>query len=111
MSDADFAISDISGIPDIAVSDFNIISVKPNPTSAGTRIVFASPSQSAKVRVYDVAGRLLSDLPVSAAAAMPDLYEAHWDGKADGQAVAPGVYFVRVTYGNTAKTARVAIAK
>jgi immune inhibitor A len=111
MSDGDFMISDVAGVVDTGVTDFNIISVKPNPASAGTRVVFASPHTSAKVRVYDVAGRLLSDLPVSTAAASPNLLEAYWDGKAGGRAVAPGVYFVRVTDGNKARTARVTIAR
>ena len=111
-SDADFEIYDPAGVPDASTADFRIISVEPNPTSAGARIVFSSPKKGASVRVYDVAGRLVKDVPVAAASLGTDTYQAYWDGKnAAGRAMSPGVYFARVTSGGQTQTARVTITK
>jgi flagellar hook assembly protein FlgD len=42
----------------------------------------------------------------------PNLFEAHWDGRnANGNAMAPGVYFIRITSGSKARTAQVTITK
>ncbi len=71
----------------------------PNPFRSSATISFSVPSAcTAKVSVYDVAGRLVKRLPDVACAAGPN--QASWDGaNGEGQSVASGVYFVRVTAG------------
>jgi hypothetical protein len=112
LSDADFAVADLAGIPAATRVEFGLVSVSPNPTVAGTRIVFASPSSNPGAGVYDIAGRFVKNLPVARVSSSAGTYEAAWDGRnADGRAIAPGVYFVRITSGDKAKTARVTIAR
>jgi hypothetical protein len=112
ISNADFEIVDISGIPDVARVEFGIVSVGPNPTVTGTRVVFASPSRNPGAGVYSVAGRLISNLPVARVSSSASTYETVWDGRnANGRAAAPGVYFVRITSDDKARTARVTIAR
>lgn len=111
-SDSDFEIYDPAGVPAGTEAAFRIISVKPNPTSAGTRIVFSAPEGQASVAVYDVAGRLVRALPVARTNSGQAQYEALWDGMTAGGAVsAPGVYFARVTSGAKTETAVVTIAR
>ena len=112
ISDTDFEISDISGIVASMFTEFGIIGVSPNPTVSGARITFAAPSQAAKVKVFDVAGRLLKDLQVNRISGASNTFEADWDGTtAAGRATSPGIYFVRITHGARSKTARVTVAR
>jgi immune inhibitor A len=112
ISDADFEIGDVSGIADVGQIQFGIISVNPNPTVSGTRVVFASPSRNPGAVIYDITGRTVREIPVLRSSRSANTYEANWDGRnANGRAAAPGVYFVRITSGNQARTARVTIAR
>jgi hypothetical protein len=112
-SDADFEIFDpAAGVVDRGSVDFRIVSVKPNPTSTGAQIVFSSPRRGALVDVYDVAGRLVRPLAVKAGDADGGAFEAFWDGtNSHGAVMSPGVYFVRVTSGERAQTARVTLTR
>lgn len=111
-SDADFEVYDPAGVPAVTESAFRIVSVEPNPTSAGTRIVFSAPEGQASAAVYDVAGRLVRTLPVLRIDSGQAQYEAFWDGLTAGGAVsAPGVYFARVTSRAKTETAVVTIAR
>lgn len=112
ISDADFEIADLAGIADIARLEFGIVSVSPNPTVSGTRVVFASPSRNLGAGVFDVTGRLVRNLPVARVSSSANTYETAWDGRnANGRTAAPGVYFVRITSDDKAGTARVTIAR
>ena len=112
VSDADFEIFDISGIPEVAPTDLDVLSVTPNPTLAGTRIVFSSPMRGAAAHVYDVGGRLVKDLTAEVVPKGSNTFEAYWDGRnSHGQYMAPGVYFLRIASGARARTARVTIAR
>jgi hypothetical protein len=112
ISDADFEIVDIAGIPDMARIEFGIVSVRPNPTVSGTRVVFASPSRNPGAGIYDITGRLVKNLPVTRVSSSANTFETAWDGRnANGRSAAPGVYFVRITSDDKARTARVTIAR
>jgi immune inhibitor A len=111
-SDGDFEIYDPAGVASRTMVDFRIVSINPNPASNGTEIVFSSPHRSVGANVYDVAGRLVKTLPVSAAQSEAGTFEATWDGKnSRGNMMSPGVYFVRITSGEKIETARVTIAR
>ena len=112
ISDADFEIADLAGITDVARLEFGIVSVSPNPTVSGTRVVFASPSRNPGAGVFDITGRLVRNLPVARVSGSANTYETAWDGRnANGRTAAPGVYFVRITSDDKARTARVTIAR
>jgi M6 family metalloprotease-like protein len=112
VSDADFTIVDLAGIAGGAGLEFGIVSVSPNPTLSGTRVVFASPSGNPGAGVYDITGRFLKSLPVARVSSSAGTYQADWDGRnTSGRAVAPGVYFVRIASEGKARTARVTITR
>jgi hypothetical protein len=112
ISDADFEIADLAGIADSAPTEFSIVSVNPNPAISETRVVFASPSRNAGAGVYDITGRLVKNLPIARIPNSANTFQASWDGRnANGRAIAPGVYFVRITSDDKARTARVTIAR
>jgi hypothetical protein len=112
VSDADFKILDVAGVPATGPVEFRIISVSPNPAAVGARIVFTSPSPQVAAGVYDVTGRLVRSLDTARMDRVTGSFEAHWDGEgARGSATSSGVYFVRVTSGEQAATARITVAK
>lgn len=111
VSDADFKILDVAGVPAAPV-EFRIVSVSPNPATGGARITFASPSPRVAAGVYDVMGRLVRSLNPAEVAGGAGTYEAYWDGMgASGMAASPGVYFVRVTSEGQASTARLTVTR
>jgi immune inhibitor A len=115
VSDADFKILDVAGVAASVPTEIRIMSVSPNPASEGARVVFSSPSVNPRAGVYDVTGKLVKSLETTGAAgydSAPGTFEARWDGRsARGATMAPGIYFVRVTSGEKAETARVTIAR
>jgi immune inhibitor A len=112
ISDADFTVTDLAGIADTGPVEFGILSVSPNPTTSETRIVFASTAINPGAAVYDITGRLIKKLAVAKVSGSAHRYEAGWDGRnADGRNIAPGVYFVRITSENKARSARVTITR
>jgi flagellar hook assembly protein FlgD len=69
----------------------------PNPTSAAVAIGYALPESwnSARLSVYDVAGRLVRSL--NPAPGTRGYVVAEWDGSTgSGDRAASGVYFVRL---------------
>ncbi len=77
---------------------FGIRSVAPNPTQGGASIGYTLPagSRSARLSIYDVAGRLIRRLD-SAAAASGGFFTVEWDGRGgSGERPVSGVYFVRL---------------
>jgi hypothetical protein len=74
---------------------------RPNPFSVVLRLHYGAPADHGRVSVgvFDVAGRLIRTLHEGAAGASE--YHATWDGTNEhGDAVASGVYFVRVCGGS-----------
>lgn len=112
ISDADFEIYDLAGAPDQVAADFKILSIEPNPTSGGAKIVFFSPSNQAVVSIYDVSGRLVRALPTALLGTDGCMYEAYWDGAGlGGHAMPPGVYFVRVSSGARTQTGKLTVSR
>jgi immune inhibitor A len=112
LSDADFEIYDLASVAGTGPVEFRIVSVNPNPATDGARIVFSAPSRNVGANVYDVTGRLMRALGATRVENAAGTFEAYWDGKtSDGKAASPGVYFVRVTSGAKAATARLTIAR
>jgi immune inhibitor A len=112
VSDANFEIFDLSGAPAVRVANLEILSVDPNPTQSGARVVFTAPRAGATAAIYDVAGRLVTALRVEATPSEQGTYEATWDGRnSRGSAMSAGVYFLRVVSGGRAETARLTVAR
>lgn len=75
---------------------FSLATSRPNPVTSDALIAYslAHPAR-VRIRIHDVAGRLVRRLVDEDAAAGP--HEARWDGRNDqGRAVANGVYFYRM---------------
>jgi hypothetical protein len=83
----------------------------PNPFSASTRIVFGlREAADVRVRIYDVAGRLVRDLVDSHFAA--SRHVVAWDGRDDaGRAVASGMYFYRIDAGTFVQTRKLLLMR
>jgi len=91
--------------------DPRILSAQPNPARSQTRLRFyMPPSSEAGLAIYDVGGRLVRELALGPLA--PGIHEATWDGTSrDGEPVASGVYFARLSTGDRAHTLRVSILR
>jgi len=109
-SDGDFTVFDVAGVEAGLPASLDVVSVRPNPTSSGTHIVFSAASRGATVKIYDVTGRLVRQMSPSKAGTATDTFDTFWDGRSsDGIAMAPGIYFARIHAGDRVKTARIAI--
>jgi C1A family cysteine protease len=114
-SDAAFSIiEDVSGIDD-EVREFPdepvLVGCERNPFTGSTHVFFGVPRRmDVTIRIYDALGRLtrtLTDRPAEAG-----YHSALWDGRSDsGMQAAPGVYFIRLGAGGTAKTVKVVLAR
>jgi hypothetical protein len=97
--------------PGGAVSLLDPIRVLPNPVRGPVRILLTVPQSSkTDVAVYDVTGRLVRtwDLGTSATGR----YDLAWDvTDSHGQAVAPGIYFIKVGTAEQAASAKVIVLK
>jgi streptogramin lyase len=84
----------------------------PNPFNPSTGIRFTLPeTAAARLRVFDLAGRLVKVLYDDAAAAAGD-HEVVWDGRdTSGQNVASGVYFYRLESGGFSRTKTMVLTK
>jgi hypothetical protein len=83
----------------------------PTPFNPRTTIRFDLPAAgSARLAVYDVAGRLIRSL---VDAELPQgSHEAIWDGRNEaGRAVASGSYFARLLAGDRVETVRMGLVK
>ena len=84
----------------VSVDDASVtryaLDVAPNPTAAATVVRFALPAAGhARLRVYDLAGRLVRDL---AGGELPaGSHSIHWDGlDTRGQLTSAGIFLVRL---------------
>jgi hypothetical protein len=97
------------------VTELRFAPAWPNPFRDETRIVFMLPGdrradRSAKVRIYNVAGRLVKELPARPGVAGRN--ERVWDGTdSGGNNVASGVYFVRVESGGETAGGKVVLLR
>jgi hypothetical protein len=86
---------------------FQLAPAAPNPFRIATAIGFALPKASdVRLRIYDVAGRLVRTLQSGTLAA--GRHVRVWDGRTDaGAQASPGVYFSRLEAGGRVQSRRV----
>jgi hypothetical protein len=91
--------ADVTGL-----SSIGFVSQAPNPFRGSTVLRYAVPRlMRIELAVYDRAGRRVAGL--FSGIAEPGLHVATWDGRDElGRRVAQGVYFYRLTSGNTTLT-------
>jgi hypothetical protein len=87
----------------------------PNPASTAMRISFAIPSSSeldrTRVRVFDVAGRLVREL-IDGKMPTGKLHQVTWDGRDEkGRQVSSGIYYVRLESGGEGMTVKAVFAR
>ncbi|MCK4409931.1 MAG: T9SS type A sorting domain-containing protein, partial [Candidatus Eisenbacteria sp.] len=84
---------------------------RPNPFGGATTVLFNVPREGrAVIRVYDVSGRLVRTVDDSFREAGP--HEVRWNGRnGNGDAVASGVYFVRLEAAGNSKTRKVVLLR
>lgn len=90
----------------------DVLEAFPNPFSGAATLRFSlrSPSRTS-IRVYDVAGRVVSVLTDSEYLGA-GVHTAIWDGRdAKSRSVASGLYFVRVETGATARSVALSVAR
>ncbi len=94
-----------SGVPEGDEIGRPIIIATPNPFSTTTEIHWvAERGVDGELRIYDVAGRLVRELPAGNARGT---LTVKWDGvDGKGRSVAAGVYLVRDSHGHTTKVVR-----
>ncbi|MGH7724011.1 MAG: galactose oxidase-like domain-containing protein [Candidatus Eiseniibacteriota bacterium] len=87
------------GIADSPSSTFRLESPRPNPSLGTAKIAYALPAaMHIRIRVYDVAGRLVRTLMDRESPAGPG--EVVWDGRDDdGRRLSAGVFFYRMEAG------------
>jgi len=97
---------------DTPTTPFRIVSVAPNPFNPETSVRFELPSPMAvSVEVWSVSGARIRVLARDKAFG-PGVQEIRWHGRNDnGQAVASGVYFIRVSTPVGERVARAVLLK
>ena len=84
----------------------------PNPFNPVTRIRYEIPEPGGRVRIliYNVRGQVVRRLLDEPKA--PGVYRMSWDGRSDrGDAMASGVYFLRMSAGTFVKTRKIVLLK
>jgi flagellar hook assembly protein FlgD len=102
------------GVPEIAAGPsigLRFDSLHPNPTRRRSTVQFSlERAHAVRVDVVDVTGRRVSTLADDVRPA--GRHEVDWDGTdSDGQRVASGVYYVRVSAGALAEAKAVTIVR
>ena len=120
MNDDGFWVDDIAFDTGDVMSDVGseprgsgiaLLSHGPNPFAAATRIALVMPgSETVDVAVFDAAGRRVRTLKSGRVAAGET--QLAWDGRDDrGDALASGMYFVRMEVEGDAFTRRIVLAR
>ncbi|MCP4582330.1 MAG: T9SS type A sorting domain-containing protein [candidate division Zixibacteria bacterium] len=94
----DFDLSPVTtGVDESVVLPENIklIGNYPNPFNSSTSILFTVSSQTqSELEIFDIAGRRVQSIPVSA---QPGMNSVFWNGRnGDGANVSSGIYFYRL---------------
>ncbi len=110
-NDGSSEYSDIVTINLVASKVFNVSQNYPNPFNPSTTINYSLPSAgSVKVQIYDVMGRIITELVNGQQDA--GFHNAVWNGKNNqGSKVASGIYIYSVKYNNQVKTAEMLLLK
>lgn len=100
-----------NGISHVPIAEARLLmsSAQPNPTLGESQVLLRLPSpQSVQLAVFDAAGRRVRQLTAGRLPAGD--HTLRWDGRdADGQAVAPGIYFYRLQAGDQGLERKVVI--
>ena len=93
------------------LAGFAIATGFPNPFTTTTTLRYHTETPSdVELAVYDVLGRRVAMLARGFYVGGP--HEAVWDGRSEtGRALAPGVYFARLTAGDRAATRRLTLLR
>lgn len=88
-----------------------ILSIFPNPIRSTATIAYTGDgADAADIRIFDVTGRVVRRLEITAATPGPQ--SAVWDGRNDaGQVVGSGVYFVRIQTGESVDSRAVVVRR
>jgi hypothetical protein len=111
----DYSYSVMVGVPDdgeLPVRAFALEQNHPNPFNPVTSIAYAVPSDGGPIElaVYNVAGRRVRTL--ASPEATPGRHVVVWDGRDErGEAVASGVYFVRLSAAAVSRTRKMVLLK
>ncbi|MFH1845559.1 MAG: C25 family cysteine peptidase [bacterium] len=97
ISNGDFTINNLTGVPETIVTRLALTQNQPNPFNPCTAIEFALPvGQQLQLRIYDVEGRLVKTLAQGFHPA--GQHVVVWDGTdGRGARTSSGVYFYRLT--------------
>lgn len=100
-----------TGVDEPSDLSFALSRAAPNPFRTATAIGFSLPKAGdVRLRVYDVAGRLVRTLQSGALAA--GRHVRVWDGRTDaGASASPGVYFSRLESGGRVQSHRVVMLR
>ncbi len=98
--------------PVTTAARFALQPVQPNPFNPSTQLVFELPvAGPARLRVYDLSGRLVRTL-VDESAVAAGRHVATWDGRDDGgRAVAAGIYVGRLDANGLTASRRMVMVK
>jgi hypothetical protein len=97
-------------VVDLAVDEFALGKVKPNPSSGAVQIAFAVPREGrVRLRVLDIQGRVVALLADGVRA--PGRYQGVWDGRRAQGGVAAGLYFVHFEAGGKSLVRRFALTR
>jgi spore coat protein CotH len=103
--------SGATGIPNAGVGVLSLMPNYPNPFNPMTKLSFEIPTNGrVLLEIYDVKGRMIARLKDETLAA--GSHEVIWNGhdRADG-AVASGVYFSRLSFGQETRTGRMTLVR
>ena len=102
--------SQVTGAEASVAGEMHLAAPMPNPVRGAATLRFALPSAGdATLDLLDVTGRRVAVVATGAFAAGPQTVV--WDGEADGVALAPGVYVLRLTHGATTRTQPLVIVR
>jgi hypothetical protein len=104
-------LSEETGAPVTGSSAAISLRAYPNPSRGVTNVSFESTRPGRVVaRVLDVRGRVVRELPPTGPLDI-GVHTLSWDGRAQGIAVAPGVYFVEIRQGEAREIAKVIVVR
>ena len=104
-------VNTLSGVGETPRSYVLSVSNYPNPFNPRTTVTYTAPSPGeVKVHIYDARGAIVKTLFEGHRVA--GAYSVDWDGRADnGDAVASGLYFVRIEHASGVRSKKMVLLK
>ena len=104
----DNGLTVISMSDSVLPTEVTLGSAYPNPFNPSTMIEYDIPSEMhVNLSIFDIRGRLVSELVNELQMSSYDAYKVTWNANMQSS----GVYFVRLTAGNSIKTQKVMLLK